>query len=61
MISLRECNFQMGRLAYDNRHICSKNKKRKKEEKELRKNIKIYTKMSGKVNAPRLVTKNMTK
>ena len=38
-----------------------KNKKKKEKKKKDQENIKIYTKISGKVNAPRLFTKNMTK
>jgi len=38
-----------------------KNKKKKEKKKKDQENIKIYTKILGKVNAPRLFTKNMTK
>jgi len=38
-----------------------KQKGKKENKKRKQENIKIYTKMSGKVNVPRLVSKNMTK
>jgi len=51
-----------------NRHTWNKNREKKRKQKGNKKkkkknqeNIKVYTKMSGRVNAPRLVTKNMTK